>query len=56
LLPGTISIARCRLSIRVQRSHALILRCGPRLFFQRVPEGKVVKNRLHLDVRAGTGS
>ena len=28
---------------------------GPRLFFQRVPEGKVVKNRLHLDVRVGTG-
>ena len=28
---------------------------GPRLFFQRVPEGKVVKNRLHLDVRAGSG-
>jgi hypothetical protein len=28
---------------------------GPRLFFQRVPEGKVVKNRLHIDVRAGTG-
>lgn len=28
---------------------------GPRLLFQRVPEGKVVKNRLHLDVRAGTG-
>ncbi|WP_432107326.1 VOC family protein [Streptomyces sp. AA1529] len=28
---------------------------GPRLFFQRVPEGKVAKNRLHLDVRAGTG-
>ena len=26
---------------------------GPRLFFQRVPEGKQVKNRLHLDVRAG---
>jgi hypothetical protein len=25
------------------------------LFFQRVPEGKVVKNRLHLDVRVGTG-
>ena len=24
LLPGTISIARCRLSVRVQRSHALI--------------------------------
>ena len=28
---------------------------GPRLFFQRVPEDKVVKNRLHLDVRVGTG-
>ncbi len=28
---------------------------GPRLFFQRVPEGKVVKNRLHLDVRVVTG-
>jgi hypothetical protein len=28
---------------------------GPRLFFQRVPEGKVVKNRLHLDVRVGAG-
>lgn len=25
---------------------------GPRLFFQRVPEGKAGKNRLHLDVRA----
>ncbi|MCU1601271.1 MAG: hypothetical protein JWO22_1980 [Frankiales bacterium] len=28
---------------------------GPRLFFQRVPEGKVGKNKVHLDVRAGTG-
>src|SRR5438132_277205 len=28
---------------------------GPRLFFQRVPEPKVVKNRVHLDVRVGTG-
>ena len=28
---------------------------GPRLFFQPVPEGKVVKNRVHLDVRVGTG-
>lgn len=28
---------------------------GPRLFFQRVPETKLVKNRLHLDVRVGTG-
>ena len=24
---------------------------GPRVFFQRVPEGKVVKNRVHLDVQ-----
>jgi hypothetical protein len=28
---------------------------GPRLFFQRVPEDKIVKNRVHLDVRVGTG-
>jgi catechol 2,3-dioxygenase-like lactoylglutathione lyase family enzyme len=28
---------------------------GPRVFFQRVPEGKVVKNRVHLDVRAAPG-
>ncbi|WP_420369955.1 VOC family protein [Curtobacterium sp. L1-20] len=28
---------------------------GPRLFFQRVPEHKVVKNRVHLDVRVGSG-
>ena len=24
---------------------------GPRLYFQRVPEGKAAKNRLHLDLR-----
>jgi catechol 2,3-dioxygenase-like lactoylglutathione lyase family enzyme len=28
---------------------------GPRLYFQKVPEDKVVKNRLHLDVRAAPG-
>ncbi|GIH96923.1 VOC family protein [Planobispora siamensis] len=28
---------------------------GPRLFFQRVPKGKVAKNRVHLDVRAAPG-
>ncbi|MFF8729370.1 VOC family protein [Streptomyces sp. NPDC015171] len=28
---------------------------GPRLYFQRVPEGKVAKNRVHLDVRVATG-
>ena len=27
----------------------------PRRFFQRVPEGKRAKNRLHLDVRAAPG-
>jgi len=26
---------------------------GPRLFFQRVPEPKTVKNRLHLDLNQG---
>ncbi|GAA2771106.1 VOC family protein [Streptomyces showdoensis] len=28
---------------------------APRLLFQRVPEGKVVKNRVHLCVKAGFG-
>jgi len=28
---------------------------GPRLYFQRVPEGKVVKNRVHLDVKVSGG-
>jgi hypothetical protein len=28
---------------------------GPRLLFQRVPEGKTAKNRMHLDVNAGGG-
>lgn len=28
---------------------------GPRLFFQRVPEGRTTKNRVHLDVRAAPG-
>ncbi|MGW3243387.1 VOC family protein [Streptomyces sp. NPDC001070] len=26
---------------------------GPRIWFQQVPEGKTVKNRLHLDVKVG---
>ncbi len=26
---------------------------GPRLLFQKVPEGKTAKNRVHLDVNAG---
>ena len=28
---------------------------GPRLFFQRVPEPKTAKNRMHIDVRAAPG-
>jgi catechol 2,3-dioxygenase-like lactoylglutathione lyase family enzyme len=28
---------------------------GPRIYFQRVPEAKVVKNRVHVDVNAGGG-
>jgi hypothetical protein len=28
---------------------------GPTLSFLKVPEGKVVKNRLHVDVKAGDG-
>jgi hypothetical protein len=26
---------------------------GPRMYFQQVPEGKVAKNRVHLDLRFG---
>jgi len=28
---------------------------GPRLFFQRVPEGKTAKNRVHLDMHVAIG-
>lgn len=28
---------------------------GPQIFFQEVPEGKVVKNRIHLDLQASGG-
>jgi glyoxalase superfamily protein len=28
-------------------------RAGPRIFFQQVPEGKTVKNRVHLDLNIG---
>ena len=28
---------------------------GPRIFFQQVPEDKIAKNRVHLDVRAAPG-
>jgi glyoxalase superfamily protein len=41
---------------RNDRSAALPVEgSGPRLFFQRVPEGKTAKNRVHLDVRAAPG-
>jgi hypothetical protein len=29
---------------------------GPRIYFQQVPEPKVVKNRVHLDVNVGGGA
>ena len=28
---------------------------GPRIFFQRVPEPKIVKNRVHMDLNVGGG-
>jgi Glyoxalase-like domain len=28
---------------------------GPRVYFQKVPEGKAAKNRVHLDVRSAPG-
>ncbi len=29
---------------------------GPRVFFQRVPEGKTAKNRVHLDLHVAVGA
>jgi hypothetical protein len=29
---------------------------GPRIYFQRVPEGKTLKNRVHLDLSQGTSA
>jgi hypothetical protein len=29
---------------------------GPRLYFQRVPEAKVAKNRMHVDLNVGGGA
>lgn len=34
---------------------AIVADDAPRVFFQRVPEGKAAKNRLHLDVRVAVG-
>ena len=36
-------------------SRSAIVGDGPRLFFQRVPEPKTTKNRVHLDLHAGGG-
>jgi len=36
-------------------SRSAIVGDGPRLFFQRVPEPKTVKNRVHLDLHSGGG-
>ena len=55
LLLGTISIARLKAEQRVRRSHTLI----PRVWAATVlparsrENSKVVKNRLHLEERAG---
>jgi hypothetical protein len=29
---------------------------GPRIYFQKVPEGKVAKNRMHMDLNVGGGN
>ena len=36
-------------------SRSALVGDGPRLFFQRVPEPKTGKNRVHLDLHAGGG-
>ena len=36
-------------------SASAIVGDGPRLFFQKVPEPKTAKNRVHLDLHAGGG-
>ncbi|MFJ7213135.1 VOC family protein [Amycolatopsis sp. NPDC098790] len=58
--PGFASWAEFDASLPAERQGAAFACAdpsgvGPRLFFQRVPEGKVVKNRVHVDVRVGTG-
>ena len=42
-----------RLAFRTAAASSDPAGAGPRLLFQHVPEAKRVKNRLHLDVRAG---
>ena len=40
---------------RLRRDRRPRTASGPRIWFQPVPEGKVVKNRLHLDLDVGGG-
>ena len=40
---------------RHRLGHRRPRRSGPRVFFQKVPERKTAKNRVHLDVRAAPG-
>jgi len=55
--PGKVARFWCEVLGYVDQGSACVdpTGVGPRLYFQRVPEGKVVKNRVHLDVRVGTG-
>ena len=56
LVAGGVGSAR---GARRQRDSAYAIvdpaGAGPRLFFQRVPEAKAAKNRVHLDVNVGAG-
>jgi hypothetical protein len=59
LVAGGIASLDDTLLIDGRRAWATAAACcdpsgvGPRLLFQRVPEDKTVKNRVHLDVRSG---
>ena len=41
--------------LAIDRSPKIPAGEGPRLFFQRVPEAKSVKNRVHIDINATPG-
>ena len=53
-LRGTTSIARCHLDVRAQRLYAATPQASARGCSSSASP-KVVKNRLHLDVRVGSG-
>ncbi|MDB5074063.1 MAG: hypothetical protein JWO42_242 [Chloroflexi bacterium] len=52
-------IAALHYSVRKDQGHWIVIRpvsgLGPLLGFQQVPESKVVKNRVHLDLRPSAG-